>query len=55
MLIKDIVLRYPHPRDLDDSATILQIYGQASEVLIALHYKWNDKEIKSQEKPLNVG
>lgn len=54
MLIKDTVLRRSHPKDLDDSTTIFQIYSQASDVLIVLRYNWNDKELKSQEKPLNV-
>lgn len=55
MLINDIELRRSHPKDLDDSIAILQIYSQASEVLIVFHYNWNDKEIKSRQKPLNVG
>lgn len=51
---KKIMLRHFHPKDLDDSGTILQLYSQLSEVLIVLHYNWNDRGIKSQEKPLDV-
>lgn len=33
MCQKRYIIRHSHPKDLDDSATILQLYSQGSEVL----------------------
>lgn len=54
MCQKRYIIRHSHPKDLDDSATILQLYSQRSEVLAVLYYNWNNKGIKSQEMPLDV-